>query len=309
VIASPPAPPAAAAEPAPAAGPVLRDDEVLALLDHLFIRTGVDFRRYSQPAVRRRLRHVMLQDGLRSVRELRAWLGPPQAAARLAGRLQVKVTTMFRDPPFWRAFRQLVVPLLRPLPFVRVWHAGCATGEEAYSLAIVLREAGLYHRSRIYATDVDDAALERARAGSYPLEDAREFTLGYVQAGGTAAFSEYYTASSAGVAMREHVRRHLVFSRHNLATDASFNEFHVVLCRNVLIYFGAALQERTHALVWRSLVPGGVLGLGRREIVPGLEARPYASLDPTGKLYRRLPLPAPSQAPVPRVDGRPTALT
>jgi chemotaxis protein methyltransferase CheR len=271
------------------AGLPLDGEEVLALLDHLFVRTGIDFRRYSQAAMRRRLHHVMLQDGIASVGALRAHLTSLSAATRLADRLHVKVTSMFRDPPFWRAFRDRVVPLLRPLPFVRVWHAGCATGEEAYSLAIVLREEGLYHRSRIYATDVDDEALDRARAGVYPLEDAREFTVSYVQAGGAAAFSEHYTASSAGAAMREHLRRHLVFSRHDLATDASFNEFHVVLCRNVLIYFDPSLQARAHDLVWRSLAPGGVLGLGRREIAPDVERRPYQPLDPAHKLYRRPP--------------------
>ena len=183
--------------------------------------------------------------------------------------------------------RRYVVPQLRTLPFVRVWSAGCATGEEAYSLAILLREEGLYARSRIYATDVDESALARARSGVFPLEHMREYTHNYVRGGGRAAFSEYYRAGAEGAALAPSLARNIVFARHDLAADATFNEFHVILCRNVLIYFDASLQRGAHELLHRSLAPGGVLGLGLREVVPrDLCPGRYDEIDAALKLYR-----------------------
>src|SRR5919198_210320 len=216
--------------------PQLDPRDVEALVDHLFVRAGIDFRRYARKSVERRIRHVLLQDGVASVAQLRARVAGAGAAAavHLAHRLCVTVTTLFRDPAFWAALRRYVTPQLRTLPFVRVWSAGCATGEEAYSLAILLREEGLYARSRIYATDVDESALARARSGVFPLEHMREYTHNYVRAGGTAAFSEYYSAGADGAALKPALGQNIVFARHNLVTDASFNEFHLVLCRNVL---------------------------------------------------------------------------
>jgi chemotaxis protein methyltransferase CheR len=264
-------------------------DEVRVLVDHLFVRTGIDFRRYAQRSLRRRLHHLMMQDGIATVAELRARAAGDAAARQLAERLCVKVTTMFRDPGAWAALRDAVIPSLRSLPALRVWHAGCATGEEAYSLAILLREEGLLRRARIYATDVAEGALDRARAASYPLEAIPEFTRNYLRAGGAGAFSAYYTASAEGAVLSDGLRRAIVFSRHNLATDASFNEFHLVLCRNVLIYFEESLQEHAHELLWRSLAPAGVLALGQREIVPPhLDRGRYERLDPEQKLYRRI---------------------
>ncbi len=263
--------------------------QVRVLVDHLFVRTGIDFRGYAQRSLRRRLHHVMLQDGIASVAELRARAGDDEGARRLAERLCVKVTALFRDPPFWAALRTSVMPSLRSLPLVRVWHAGCATGEEAYSLAILFHEQGLLRRTRIYATDVDEGAIERASAAAYALEAIPEYTRNYLRAGGAAALSAYYTASAEGVVLRDDLRRAIVFSRHNLATDASFNEFHLILCRNVLIYFEEALQEHAHELLWRSLAPAGVLALGQREIVPPhLEQGRYERLEPEQKLYRRI---------------------
>jgi chemotaxis protein methyltransferase CheR len=268
-------------------------EEVTALLDHLFVHTGMDFRRYAQRAVERRLRHIMLQEGVARVRDLRTRLTNDADATRLAERMCVKVTTLFRDPPFWVALRARIAPALRERPFVRVWIAGCASGEEAWSMAMLLAEEGLHDRSRIYATDVDETALERARAGVYPLEDMREYTHNYQRAGGAAAFSEYYTVGGGGAALRPFLRRNIVFSRHNLATDGSFNAFDLVLCRNVLIYFEPSLQEHVHALLRRSLAPGGVVALGQREVVPGALAAAYEELDAAYKLYRVRPERAP----------------
>jgi len=277
---------AAAGEQGEESGPTVDAGEVALLLDHLFVRTGLDFRRYAQRAIERRLRHIMLQEGVSRVRDLRARVGDDASATRLAERMCVKVTTLFRDPGFWAALRARVVPGLRALPFARVWIAGCATGEEAYSMTMLLAEEGLQERSRLYATDVDETALARARAGVYPLEHMREYTHNYQRAGGRTAFSEYYTVRPDGAALRPFLRRNIVFSRHNLVTDASFNAFDLVLCRNVLIYFEATLQDHVHALLRRSLAPYAVLGLGQREIVPERFRAAYDDIDPAVKLYR-----------------------
>ncbi len=267
----------------------LAREEVDRFLAGLRSRSGLDFRTYAPRSIGRRLRHLMLQDGVGDLDELSTRvLRDDASAAQFAARICVKVTTMFRDPMFFGTLRQTVLPSLRELPFLRIWLAGCATGEEVYSVAIVLREEGLSRRSRLYATDVDASALERAARGVYPLEVMREYTQHYQRAGGTAAFSDYYRVSAGAAALDPALRRDVVFSRHDLATDASFNEFHLVLCRNVLIYFDPRLQERAHQLFWTSLAPDGFLALGAREVVPPQLARGrYDEVDAAYKIYRR----------------------
>src|SRR5438128_3089196 len=184
---------------------------------------------------------------------------------RLLGDLSVNVTGMFRDPTFFLALRTEVVPILRTYPFVRIWHAGCATGEEVYALAVLLEEENLYERARIYATDMNGDALERARRGIFPLARMREYTASYIGAGGTRSFSEYYTAKYDGALFDQRLVRNVVFAQHNLVTDRSFSEFHVIFCRNVLIYFDKDLQNRVHTLFYDSLVRLGVLCLGSKE--------------------------------------------
>ncbi|HEX9291691.1 MAG TPA: protein-glutamate O-methyltransferase CheR [Anaeromyxobacteraceae bacterium] len=275
-------------EPAVESG--LDDRDVERFLAALALLTGLDFRSYARRSVHRRLRHLMLQDGLADLGALGARvLADRRSAAAFAERVCVNVTSMFRDPGFFAALRERVVPLLRELPFFRVWHAGCSSGEEVYSLAILLREEGLHRRARLYATDIDETALARARAGVYPLDVMREYTQQYQRAGGTAAFASYYRASGEGAVLDPALRANVVFASHNLATDASFNEFHVILCRNVLMYFDAALQRRAYDLLSQSLAPGGVLALGQREVVPSerLDGR-YAELDAAHKIYRRV---------------------
>ena len=196
---------------------------------------------------------------------------------------------MFRDPSFYVAFREHVVPLLRTYPFIRVWNAGCSTGEETYSLAILLEEEGLYDRSRIYATDFNSDVLGRARAGELPLDRMQEYTQNYQRAGGKSDFSAYYSVESGFARLDDRLSEHVVFAQHNLASDRSFNEFNVVLCRNVLIYFSRDLQRRVHRLFYDSLARFGVLGLGQKETLrfTDLEDR-YEELDPLEKLYRRV---------------------
>lgn len=271
-------------------GESLEDIEVSLLLEGLWRHHGIDFRNYARTSLRRRLRNAVQAEGLRNVSELQALvLHDRDALDRLLGHVSVHVTSMFRDPTFFRALREKVVPLLRVHPFVRIWHAGCSTGEEVYSLAILLEEEGLYDRCRIYATDMKASVLEQAKAGVYPLDLMKEYTANYIDAGGRRAFSHWYTANHDNAIVRQSLKRNLVFAQHNLVTDGSFNEFHLVLCRNVMIYFDATLQARVHRLIFQSLRRFGVLALGRREVLDHtVHEEDYEPLDPVERIYRRI---------------------
>src|ERR671935_839798 len=192
---------------------------------------------------------------------------------------------MFRDPSFYVAFRERVAPLLRTYPFTRIWVAGCSTGEEVHSLAILLKEEELYDRTRIYATDINETVLERARGGVFPLEKMKEYTQNYIKAGGKRAFSEYYVAAYDGAQFARSLVDNVVFAQHNLVSDSSFNEFNLILCRNVMIYFDKRLQDRVHRLFHESLARFGVLALGHKE---SIRFSPFEScfeeLDPHEKL-------------------------
>jgi chemotaxis protein methyltransferase CheR len=208
---------------------------------------------------------------------------------RLLLDLSINVTAMFRDPQFYVAFRTKVVPRLRTYPFTRFWVAGCSTGEEVYSLAILLHEEGLHERARIYATDINESVLERARAGVFPLDKMQEYTQNYIKAGGVRAFSEYYLAAYDGAQFQRSLVENVVFAQHNLVSDRSFNEFNVIICRNVMIYFDRALQKRVHTLFYESLANLGVLALGQKEAIQfsPYEDR-YEELDVVEKLYRKV---------------------
>jgi chemotaxis protein methyltransferase CheR len=271
------------------------DDEVEQLgidllLEGIHRHYGFDFRTYARGSLTRRVRHRATQEGLPTATALLDLvLHDSSAMQRLLYDLSINVTSMFRDPGFYRALRERVVPMLKTYPFVRVWNAGCSTGEETYSLAILLSEAGLLDKTRIYATDMNDAVLERAAAGVFPLEKMREYTGNYIEAGGTRAFSEYYTTGLGGARFSPELTENVVFAQHNLASDGSFNEFHAIVCRNVLIYFDKTLQDRVHALFHTSLVTFGVLGLGSRESLRGMTLEhSYEELDLTARLYRRV---------------------
>ena len=275
---------------APQPGGELERIEIELLLEAIDRHYGFDFRGYALGSLRRRLWRTAAEEGARSISGLQEKvLHDPEAMERLLTSLSVNVTTMFRDPTFYVAFREHVVPLLRTYPFIRVWNAGCSTGEETYSLAILLEEEGLYDRARIYATDFNADVVARARAGELPLERMQEYTQNYQRAGGTRDFSAYYSVETGFARLAERLSEHVVFAQHNLASDRSFNEFNVVLCRNVLIYFGRDLQRRVHRLFYDSLARFGVLGLGQKETLrfTGLEDR-YEELDPRERLYRRV---------------------
>jgi chemotaxis protein methyltransferase CheR len=260
------------------------------LADGIYEAYGFDFRLYSRPSFRRRIWRRVEAEGLTTITGLlERVLHDPSAMQRLVGDLSVNVSAMFRDPGFFRVFRAKVVPLLRTYPFLRVWNAGCATGEETLSVAILLKETGLYDRTRIYATDMNEATVNQARTRTYPIAKMREYTENYIEAGGTRSFSEYYVADGDRVIFHPSLADNIVFAKHNLATDRSFNEFHVIMCRNVMIYFNRELQEHVHKLLYESLTHFGVLGLGNRESTQfsGHEEA-YEQLDETERLYRKV---------------------
>ena len=264
--------------------------EIELLLEGVFRHYGFDFRAYAYASIRRRLWKRVEGEGLGTISQLQARiLHDADAMERLLLDLSVNVTSMFRDPGFYREFRAKVVPLLRTYPFIRIWHAGCSTGEEVFSMAILLEEEGLYDRARLYATDINDVVLQRAKQGIFPLERMQEYTENYIKAGGTRSFSEYYTALYDGALFSPTLTRNIVFSQHNLVTDRSFSEFHVIFCRNVLIYFDKALQNRVHRLFYESLVMFGVLALGSKESLKFSQFEPcYEKVSSTEKLYKKV---------------------
>jgi chemotaxis protein methyltransferase CheR len=216
-------------------------------------------------------------------------LHEPASMERLLLDLSINTTAMFRDPTFYLAFREKVVPNLRTYPFVRIWHAGCSTGEEVYSMAMLLEEEGLYDRCRIYATDINEAVLQRAKEGIFPLSSMQENTSNYIAAGGKGTFSEYYTARYDYAIFRPALRENVVFAQHNLVTDASFNQFNVIFCRNVLIYFNNVLQDKVQKLFLDSMEMFGVLGLGRKETTSYTSVvDSYEVIDADERLYRRI---------------------
>ncbi len=271
-------------------GFALEDSEVRSLMDDIYQHCGHDFRNYSFFSIKRRVLRFMQSEEVLTLSKLRTKLLCDRTCLeRFLTSLTVHVTEMFRDPNFFSTFRQEIIPFLRTYPFIRIWHAGCSTGEEVYSMAILLAEEGLLARSRIYATDSSDRVLQQAKAGIYSLRLMQSYTQNYLKAGGTRSFSEYYTATHSGALFHPSLRQHIVFAQHNLTTDRSFNEFNLILCRNVLIYFNRPLQHQVHHLLFSSLCPLGILGLGRHEslrLTPYV--RSYEAIALSEKLYRRL---------------------
>jgi chemotaxis protein methyltransferase CheR len=272
------------------AGAELERIEIDLLLEGVYRHYGLDFRGYALASLKRRLARRMREEGTATLSALQdKVLHDPAVMERLLVALSISVTAMFRDPSFYKAFREKVVPLLRTYPFIRLWNAGCATGEETLSLAIVLEEEGLLDRTRIYATDFNAGVVDRARTAEFPMARMQSYTENYLKAGGKHEFSRYYTADGPVARFGRALTQNMVFAQHNLVSDGSFNEFHGILCRNVLIYFGNPLQRRVHELFHDSLVNFGVLGLGHKESIrfTALE-HCYEPIDASEKLYRRV---------------------
>jgi chemotaxis protein methyltransferase CheR len=267
----------------------LDEAEIARLLDTLFHRFGYDFRQYSPAHVKRRIMNHMRLAGHTHIDRLQhALMHDAGVAQRLLQDLSITVTEMFRDPDFYRAVREQVVPLLRTWSFIRLWHAGCATGEEVYSMAILLKEEGLYDRVQIYATDMNHQALTQAREGIYPLEVMQRYTRNYQRSGAKGSFSDHCHARYGSAIMDQALKKNIVWADHNLVTDSDFAEVQMVVCRNVLIYFNRDLQHHVHALFLRSLVHGGVLCLGTKETIDLMDHQhQYETLNKQQRIYKR----------------------
>ena len=261
------------------------DIEIKLLIEAIFLKYSYDFRDYSGASVKRRILHAVKQLKCESISELQARvLHEPDAFMELLQYITIPTTEMFRDPDYFLALREEVVPFLKTYPSLKIWIAGCSTGEELYSMAILLKEEGLLERSIIYATDINPVSLEKARRGIFSLDRVRSYTNNYQHAGGKAAFSDYYTAAYESALFDKSLCENISFADHSLATDSVFAETHFISCRNVMIYFNHELQERALGLFHESLCRRGFLGLGSKE---SLDFSSYATrFDPLIKQQR-----------------------
>ena len=236
------------------------------LLNDIFTLYGYDFSEYSKASLLRRVQRLLALDQFTGLTEFRRrLLNDPNYFRRFVEEITVNVTEMLRDPSFYRMLRSTILPVLATYPFIRIWHAGCSTGEEVYSMAILLKEAGVLHKSLLYGTDINPQVIEKAHNGIFPVSQMRKYSENYIQSGGQKDFSMYYTANYHLAKFDGSLREKMIFSTHNLASDFSFNEFQLILCRNVLIYFEKDLQAKVLNLFDSSLENFGYLALGSKE--------------------------------------------
>lgn len=265
------------------------DVEIKLLLEGIYQVYGFDFREYSEASLRRRLLQWLSISGFGTLSLAQSPLLRDRSLFdTLLRGITVNVSEMFRDPSFFKAIREQVVPHLMTYPFIKIWHAGCSTGEEAYSMAILLQEAGLKGRFRIYATDINEEVIHKAQKGIYPLQEMQRFTRNYQHSGGTGSFSDYYTARYDHAILSPSLQENIVFAAHNLTVDTDFGEMNLILCRNVMIYFKQALKERVLSLLDTSLMPGGFLCLGTKESLDHrhISGR-YEAITPRMQIYRK----------------------
>lgn len=267
----------------------VEDIEIRLLLEAIYSMYGYDFRSYSKASIRRRILHRLNLSGAKSIMDMTdKVLRNRQFFVELLNDLTVNVTEMYRDPMFYRRFREEVVPILKTFPFIKIWHAGCSTGEEIYSMAVLLSEEGLYERAMIYATDIDKNVLATAKKGIYSIAAIKQYGDNYIQAGGKSSLSDYYTCKYESVIMDQGLKRNIVFADHDLATDQVFGEMNVIVCRNVLIYFDRPLQERVFNLFRDSLDLGGFLCIGTKESLKFADAdHGFEAVDADMKIFRR----------------------
>ncbi|HEY0709858.1 MAG TPA: protein-glutamate O-methyltransferase CheR [Polyangia bacterium] len=265
------------------------DLELPLLLDAIYQRYHYDFRQYARSTLKRRLASAIDKFGCRSLSQLQdRLLHEPSVFPQLLDYLTVQLSDLFRDPAYFRAMRQHVVPRLRTYPSLKIWVAGCSTGEEAYSFAILLDEEGLLPRTLIYATDINPSALERAQSGRYEIDRMAGFTENHRQAGGKGSLSDRYSAAYGGAVFDRQLRDRIVFSDHSLATDSVFAEVNLVSCRNVLIYFDVELQNRALGLFHDALPRKGILGLGAKETLRFSKyARSFSALAPSERIFQK----------------------
>jgi chemotaxis protein methyltransferase CheR len=263
--------------------------ELELLLQAIFLQYGYDFRDYSRAHVKRRVKHRMIQEGLKSISELQNnILHDKESFGKIVRDLSINVTEMFRNPDFYKSIREKVIPMLKTYPFLKIWHAGCATGEEVYSFAIMLKEEGLLERTQIYATDFNSHVIDKARKGIFSIRSIKEYTVNYQKAGGKESFSDYYHANDELVIFDKSLNRNIVFAEHNLVTDGVFAEVNMIVCRNVLIYFNRDLQNNVLKLLHKSLITGGFLALGTKEsLLFSDEEKKYKVIDAKQKIFKK----------------------
>lgn len=268
----------------------IRDVELGLLLDAIYLTYHYDFRSYSEASVKRRVRAALAHFKCETISRLQERvLREPRLFAELLRFLTVQVSDMFRDPTYYRALRERVVPFLKTYASLKIWVAGCSLGEEAYSLAIVLYEEGLLERTLIYATDINPESLRTAEAGVYEIDRFTRFSESYRLAGGRASLGDYYSAAYGGAVLDRRLKKAIVFSDHSLATDSVFAEMQLVSCRNVLIYFEKGLQERALGLLGDSLCRKGFLGLGLKETLRfSPHAAAFTELAPDARIYQKI---------------------
>ncbi|MFF2290401.1 CheR family methyltransferase [Peribacillus butanolivorans] len=264
--------------------------EIELLLQAIYSVSGFDFRKYMRSSIKRRVENRMRLDHIRRISGMiEMVLYEKGYVEKLLNDFSINVTEMFRDPDFFKAFRLEVVPLLKQLPEIRIWHAGCSTGEEAFSMAILLKEEGLYEKAKIYATDMNEGVLRHAEKGVLPLNRMQSYTKNYLQAGGKQEFSEYYTTDYQNAYLNSSLLKNIVFFQHNLVTDGSFNEFHIIMCRNVMIYFTGELQTYVNQLFYDSLSKEGFLAVGSKETLHTSSlSEDYEDFDSKERIYRKL---------------------
>lgn len=263
------------------------DLELELLLLAIYRLSGYDFRNYMRSSIMRRAHSRMNAEKLPSITSLtEKIIHDERVLSHILKDFSINVTEMFRDPAFFKALREEVLPFLRDLPEIRIWHAGCSTGEEVYSMAILIEEEGLSDRTKIYATDMNETVLKKAQSGTMPLHKMQTYTKNYILAGGKKSFSEYYSADSEAAHLNDSLKKNMVFAQHNLVTDGSLNEFHLIICRNVLIYFNLQLQQQVFRLFDSSLSHGGFLGLGTKESVRTDQGF-LEAFNPKEKIYRK----------------------
>lgn len=261
---------------------VINDEQVDVLLADLLDQYGYDFTGYSRASLKRRIIRLYALDKALSFAEFRYQINnDPVYFKRFVEQITVNVTEMFRDPSFFRNLREVVLPKLGTYPFIRIWLAGCSTGEEAYSISIILKELNLLHKSLIYATDLNPVVLEKAAQSMFAMSQMKQYSENYIAAGGQADFSTYYTANYSLAKFNDELKSKIIFSTHNLVSDHTFNEFQLILCRNVLIYFDRELQHKVLQLFDDSLQPLGYLALGSKETI---------DFSPMAKHYKRVPM-------------------
>jgi len=268
----------------------ISEPEISLLLEAVYQKYGYDFRQYSKAHVLRRIRNRMGMSGLEDVSQIQyKVLKDETFAHELLQDLSITVTEMFRDKDFYKSLRENVIPILKTYPFIKIWHAGCATGEEAYSMAIILQEEGLYDRAMIYATDFNQQALNKAKDGIFSNASIKEYTVNYQLSGGKESFSSYYTSNYGNIIMNQSLKKNIVWANHNLVTDSVFAEVHLILCRNVLIYFDVDLQNKVQTLFYGSLINGGILCLGSKESLRFTDFfEKYAELDIKQRIFKKI---------------------